>query len=117
MSARDYEVVAITYSLPETAVLLSMLRARGIWAYAMPEQSLNVRWTVLIALGGVQIRVAGAQVDAAVRAMRDLQPTVWRPRTRTAVAYTLLAVAGLALGVTALPARVAATYRRELRAD
>lgn len=63
MADDSFETVAITYRQPETAVILSMLEAYGIPAYALGAETARTVPPYTLALGGIRIRVPNS--DAA----------------------------------------------------
>jgi hypothetical protein len=63
----EFAVAAVSYSLPETAVKVSVLRAFGINAIALPLQTAsNLNYTIL-AFGGIRILVPSYQLEAAMQ--------------------------------------------------
>ena len=59
------ETVALAYSQPELAVLLSLLEDRGIPAFPFHRGQISVLWTQTVALGGVPVQVLLEDADEA----------------------------------------------------
>jgi hypothetical protein len=81
MSARrrpDLETVAIAYSQPELAVLLSYLANRGIRAMPLGYGHAALQWDWTIALGGIAIRVPAADAAAARDALSAIERRAYR---------------------------------------
>lgn len=81
MEPDSFTPVAITYSQPEAAVMLSMFEFYGIPAYAVGARHAGTMWPMVVALGGVEIRVASAMVEEAHALLAPVmaQPPVVRP--------------------------------------
>jgi hypothetical protein len=61
-----FRPIATVYSLPEAAVLLSVLRANGILVYAGSHAIIAIDPNLMVALGGIQINVRASQFEDAV---------------------------------------------------
>ena len=59
-----FETVAVTYSQPEAAVMLSFLAWHDIQAYALSEHA-RVSSHLITALGGIPVRVHRPDLDRA----------------------------------------------------
>ncbi len=81
MAGDSYETVAITYSQPETAVMLSMFTFYDIPAYALGSGVASVIPTWMVALGGIQIRVHPESLDDARTLLTEIaqRPQAVRP--------------------------------------
>ena len=63
----EFAVAATSFSLPEAAVKVSILRAFGITAVALPlETASNVSYMIM-AFGGIRILVPSYQLEAALQ--------------------------------------------------
>jgi hypothetical protein len=69
----DFETVAIVYSQPELAVLLSYLGDRGIWTVPLTYGHAAVQWTWTVALGGIRVRVRREDAVAARDALAAIE--------------------------------------------
>ena len=76
-----FETVAITWSQPEAAVMLSMFDFYGIPAFAVGRRHVSIYAPVLTALQGIQIRVAIHAVDEALELLAEVaeRPAAVRP--------------------------------------
>ena len=82
MADDSYETVAITYNQPETAVMLSMFAFYGIPAYPVGFEHARTMSTLMVALGGIQIRVHASAVDEARELLAEVaeRPQAVRPK-------------------------------------
>ena len=64
--------IALFYSLPEASVLLATLHAYGIAAVAHSRATVSVLPTHAVALGGIGIAVAPAQLDDALALLETI---------------------------------------------
>jgi hypothetical protein len=76
-----FETVAITWSQPEAAVMLSMFDFYGIPAFAVGSRHVSAQGPILTALQGIQIRVAVGFMDEALDMLADVaeRPAAVRP--------------------------------------
>jgi hypothetical protein len=76
-----FETVAITWSQPEAAVMLSMFEFYGIPAFAVGRLHVSAQGSILTALQGMQIRVAVAFMDEALDLLAEVteRPATVRP--------------------------------------
>lgn len=76
-----FETVAITWSQPEAAVMLSMFEFYGIPAFAMGRRHVSAQGPILTALQGIQIRVALGFMDEALDLLAEVaeRPAAVRP--------------------------------------
>lgn len=92
--SNEFELVAITYSQPEAAVILSMLDAYGIPAYPLNQHHLAAAPTLAVALGGIRIlamREAADEARALLAEASDQAPPVLpRPLADTGVTNVLI---------------------------
>jgi hypothetical protein len=63
----EFAVAATSSSLPETTVKVSILRAFGINAIALPLQTASNASFMIVALGGIRILVPSYQLEAALQ--------------------------------------------------
>jgi hypothetical protein len=63
----EFAVAATSFSLPETTVKVSILRAFGINAIALPLQTASNASYMIFALGGIRILVPSYQLEAALQ--------------------------------------------------
>lgn len=92
----EFETVAITYSQPETAVMLSFLAWHDVRAYALNEHA-RVSADLVTALGGIPIRVAAADAARARALLAEVaaaEPPVIRPPTIRPRALGIVALVG-----------------------
>ncbi len=85
--------LAISFSLPECAAVVSMLRGYGIPATVESERSVNIGPAMFVALGGLRIWVPGfhyADALALLRSAEPYEPYHARGNRRAIVAVTLL---------------------------
>ena len=76
-----FETVAVTYSQPEAAVMLSFLAWHDVHAYALSDHA-RVSAHLVTALGGIPVRVAQADSARARALLADVaaaEPPVIRP--------------------------------------
>ncbi|WP_419809014.1 hypothetical protein [Sphingomonas sp.] len=74
-----FETVAISYSQPEAAVMMSFLAWHGIDAYALSEHA-RTDMGLVTALGGIPVRVHWTLIDEARALLADVTPpTPWTP--------------------------------------
>jgi len=102
MANDTFETVAITYSQPETLVMLAMFEQYGIPAYALGFSHARAVWPLMLALGGIIIRIHPDALDAARALLAEVaeRPAARRPRSfANWVPYVLLAILGTGLGV------------------
>lgn len=88
--------VAIGHGLPETAVTVSFLRAYGVHAVARTWYHATVAPHLMVALGGIEIRVPPDQRAAAASLLADIDGTnehLSRPYARRAGLNAVLAIA------------------------
>ena len=81
--ARDsFETVAITYSQPETAVMLSMFAWYGIPAYALGNEHARVAAPMVVALQGIHVRVHAEALTEARELLAEVatRPQAVRPK-------------------------------------
>ena len=76
-----FETVAITYSQPETVVMLSMFTFYGIPAYAVGFGHAQVQWPLALALGGIAVRVDPSAASEARALLAEVagRPAAIRP--------------------------------------
>jgi hypothetical protein len=76
-----FETVAITWSQPEAAVMLSMFEFYGIPAFVLGRLHASVYPTHLIAFQGIQVRVHHLAVDDALDLLAEVaeRPAAVRP--------------------------------------
>ncbi len=79
--ADAFETVAITWSQPEAAVILSMFEFYGIPAFALGRWQASIDATYLVAIQGIQIRVHPAALDEALDLLGEVaeRPAAMRP--------------------------------------
>lgn len=103
-----FDTVAITYSQPEAAVMLSFLRAHGIAAYTLSEHA-RTQATMVVALGGIPVRVHRSALAEARALLAEVAatPAVVRPRLiRNGWVNAAALLLALALGGAVPPPRV-----------
>lgn len=78
----SFETVAITYSHPETAVMLSMFAFYGIPAMPVGLYHSQIAPNLMVALGGILIRVPAWAADEARTLLAEVaeRPQAVRPR-------------------------------------
>ena len=92
------ETVAVSYSQPEAAVMLSFLAWHGIAAVALGEHA-RVDAGLVTALGGIPVRVHRPDAAAARALLADIPPPVLRtPRRVAGAGYKLKALFCFLLG-------------------
>ena len=69
----ELAVAATSYSLPETTVKVSILRAFGINAIALPLQTASNISFLIQGLGGIRILVPSYQLEAALQIFGQAQ--------------------------------------------
>jgi hypothetical protein len=76
-----FETVAITWSQPEAAVMLSMFDFYGIPAFALGRRHVSAQGPILTALQGIQIRVALGSLNEALHLLAEVaeRPAAVRP--------------------------------------
>ena len=67
-------VATVSYSLPETAVKVSVLQAFGIHAFATPLHAAANFNYLTVAFGGIEILVPAVQLDAAIEILGHASP-------------------------------------------
>jgi hypothetical protein len=114
MTADDsFETVAIVYNQPETVVMLSMFAFYGIPATAVGFRHTQIAPNLMVALGGVPIRVPGWAADEARELLAEVaeRPQAVRPRLiDNAVMNGLIVVLFCFLTGTIPPTRAGSTY-------
>ena len=100
-----FETVAITWSQPEAAVMLSMFEFYGIPAFALGRlhASINPPW--ITGLQGIQVRVHHLAVDDALDLLSDVaaRPAAVRPYfLGSATLYRTVVVSAFVLGIGAI---------------
>jgi hypothetical protein len=100
-----FETVAITWSQPEAAVMLSMFDFYGIPAFAAGRLHVSIYAPVLTALQGIQIRVALGFMDEALDLLAEVaeRPAAVRPYAFGSRDLYLLLVILTLMAVTAMP--------------
>lgn len=91
--------MAITWSQPEAAVMLSMFAYYDIPAFALGGRHVSAHGPMVTALQGIHIRVAAAAADDALDLLADVaeQPAAIRPYALASPGlYRLLAILALA---------------------
>ncbi|MFA5965047.1 MAG: hypothetical protein WC804_13600 [Sphingomonas sp.] len=107
-----FETVAIVYSQPETVVMLAMFAQYNIPAHAVGFDHARAAWPMLLALGGIIIRVHPAAADEARALLGEVarRPAVIRPR------FVINPMLHIVFGILAMmlaappPTRATATY-------
>jgi len=103
-----FETVAITWSQPEAAVMLSMFDFYGIPAFAVGGRHVSAQGPILTALQGIHIRVAAGAADDALDLLAEVaeRPAAVRPYAfgqpglyRTIVVLALAAAAMMPLAL------------------
>jgi hypothetical protein len=112
-----FEPVAIVYSQPETAVMLSMFEFYGIPAYAVGFGHARVHWPLALALGGIVVRVHPDLLDDARELLADVatRPAAMRPRFIANPVIRLLAYLLMFGFVVGLPTRSPSTFLLDRR--
>ncbi|WP_260597510.1 hypothetical protein [Sphingomonas endolithica] len=108
------ETVAITYNQPETLVLRSMLHFYGIPNLAIGAAHAAVNPVLMVALGGIHVRVPHDAVDEARALLREVasRPQAVRPYlidNRWLNAAVVIAFCAL-LGLPVPPTRTGSTF-------
>jgi hypothetical protein len=112
MADDAFETVAIIYSQPETVVMLAMFEQYGIPAYAAGFNHARAKWPLLVALGGIVVRVHPAALAEAQILLAEVaeRPAAVRPRLLFNPALQILfGVLGMLLAVPP-PTRVMSTF-------
>ncbi len=107
-----FETVAIVYSQPETAVMLAMFAQYDIPAYALGFDHARTAWPIVLALGGIIIRVHHTVANDARELLAEVaqRPAAIRPRLiLNPVLHILFGVLGMLLAAPP-PTRATATY-------
>ena len=103
-----FETVAITYSQPEAAVMLSFLEWHDIPAYALGEHA-RAQSYLVTALGGIPVRVGGADAARARALLAEVEPAappvVRPPVVRNRLLSTAALLIAFLLGGVAPPPR------------
>lgn len=76
-----FETVAITWSQPEAAVMLSMFEFYGIPAFALGQWQAAINATYLVAIQGIHVRVHRSALDEALDLLGEVaeRPAAVRP--------------------------------------
>ncbi len=76
-----FETVAVTWSQPEAAVMLSMFEFYGIPAFALGRLQASIDATLIVAIQGIQIRVHHLALDEALDLLGEVaeRPAAVRP--------------------------------------
>jgi hypothetical protein len=76
-----FETVAITWSQPEAAVMLSMFEFYGIPAFALGQRQAAVNPTYIVAIQGIHVRVHHTALDEALDLLGEVaaRPAAMRP--------------------------------------
>lgn len=101
-----FETVAITWSQPEAAVMLSMFAAYEIPALSVGQQVMRLWPTSGVALQGIQIRVHHEWLDDALDLLAEVaeRPAAIRPfPTENRWAYGVVVVLLCATGIVPVP--------------
>ena len=105
----DFETVAITYSQPEAAVMLSFLAWHEVRAYSLGEHA-RVSAHLVTALGGIPVRVLAsdaARARALLAGVAPAEPPVVRPAVvRNPLLNAVALVVGFVFGGPPPPPRV-----------
>jgi hypothetical protein len=112
MAGDAFESVAIIYSQPETVVMLATFERYGIPTYAAGFNHARAKWSLLVALGGIAIRVHPAALAKAQILLAEVaeRPAAVRPRLQLNQALQILfGVLGMLLAVPP-PTRVTSTF-------
>jgi hypothetical protein len=112
MADDSYETVAVTYSQPETAVMLSMFAWYGIPAYALGSEHARIAPYLTVGLGGMPIRVHPDALEDARELLAEVaaRPQAVRPRIIDNPATRLMAYAIAFFFSIPLPTRTGSTY-------
>ena len=107
-----FETVAIAYSQPEIAVLRSCLEGQGIWTVSMSQGHASVEIGLMLALGGVQIRVHSDDAEEARAILAGIGQAPYRGRIYTDNRLIDLALTVMILVAFAVPppARLPAVF-------
>lgn len=81
MAAPDFTTIAYCYSQPEAAVMLSLFEANAIPAFAVGGRHAGASWPMIVALGGVEIRVLTECLGDAQALLAEIarEPAATRP--------------------------------------
>ena len=106
-----FATVAIVYRFPEAGVLVSMLRAYGIDAFAPTWHFATMSWNLTVAIGGIAVLVPAADLDDAIFLIGDPRDLPAPPRNFRCGWWgnALLALLLLGWGLP-LPARAKGVY-------
>ena len=119
MTGDRFQTVAWVYDSGELALLLSLFEREGIAVLPLGSQHASVQWSLVVALGGVRLRVREDDAPAALALLAGLE---CMPRTsvrffaRDKMVDVLLVLLLFFLGGLAVPARIQADFavpRRE----
>lgn len=104
-----FETVAVTWSQPEAAVIVSFLEWHGIATYALHRHA-QVEPPLVTALGGLPIRVPAERAIEAKALLAQVEglPVIRPPLARNGVADRLAALLCFLFGATP-PPRVGST--------
>lgn len=97
-----FETVAITWSQPEAAVMLSMFEFYGIPAFALGRWHASINPPIIVGLQGIQVRVHHLAVDEALDLLAEVaeRPAAVRPYfLGSATLYRAIVVAAFVLGI------------------
>ena len=109
----DFETVAWVYDAGELALLRSLFEWAEIPLMLVGHGHASVQWNVMIALGGVRLRVRQADVPAALDLLANLERSPQasvRFFARDKLVDVLLVLLLLVIGCLAPPARVQAEF-------
>ena len=73
-----FVTIAYVYSQAELAVLLSLFEHENIWVVPISRGHISVQWTWTLALGGVEIRVHEADIEAALAILAGTSRELFR---------------------------------------
>jgi hypothetical protein len=113
MTGDSFETVAIVYNHPETAVMLSMFAFYGIPATPVGLAHSQIAPNLMVALGGILIRVPGWAAAEARELLAEVaeRPQVMRPRLiDNAVMNGLIVLLFCFLTGTTPPTRTGSTF-------
>jgi hypothetical protein len=111
--------VAWVYDAGELALLLSLFEWAGIPVVALGHDHTTVQWNIVVALGGVRLRVREQDAPAALALLASLERTPQKSArffARDKMVDVLLVLLIFFLGGLAVPARIQADFavaRRE----
>ena len=113
MTVDSFETVAITYSQPETAVMLSMFAFYGIPATPVGLGHVQIAPMMAVALGGILIRVPSSTAAEARQLLAEVadRPQAVRPlRIDNPVMNGIIVVLFSLLTGTVPPTRTGSTF-------